>query len=137
MGERSGPFWDAVEGRAPLPPAAATLGLKVVDVDPEAGTIELEFAGTEAFTNPAGNVLGGFVAAMLFDTVGPALLATVEPDQFQTTSSIAVQFLRSARPGKLVGRGGPCAGTGTMCYSNRRCSTGTGPSSRRRPRPLG
>jgi uncharacterized protein (TIGR00369 family) len=105
MGERSGPFWDAVEGRAPLPPAAATLGLKVVDVDPEAGTIELEFAGTEAFTNPAGNVLGGFVAAMLFDTVGPALLATVEPDQFQTTSSIAVQFLRPARPGKLVGRG--------------------------------
>jgi hypothetical protein len=26
MGERSGPFWDGVEGRAPMPPAAATLG---------------------------------------------------------------------------------------------------------------
>ena len=28
MGERSGPFWDGVEGRAPMPPAAATLGLE-------------------------------------------------------------------------------------------------------------
>lgn len=24
MNERTGPFWDAVEGRAPMPPAAAT-----------------------------------------------------------------------------------------------------------------
>ena len=59
-----------------MPPAAATLGLEFVGADVEAGTIELAFGATEAFTNPAGNVLGGFVAAMLYDTVGPALLAT-------------------------------------------------------------
>jgi acyl-coenzyme A thioesterase PaaI-like protein len=95
MHARSGPFWDGIQGRAPMPPAAATLGFEFVDADVEAGTIELAFAATKAFTNPAGNVLGGFVAAMLFDTVGPALLATLEPDQFQSTLQLNVSFLRA------------------------------------------
>jgi uncharacterized protein (TIGR00369 family) len=105
MTGRSGPFWDAVEGRAPLPRAAATLGLEFVEANVENGTIQLAFAATEAFTNPAGNVLGGFLAAMLYDTVGPALLATLEPDQFQSTLELNVQFLRPVRPGRIVGRG--------------------------------
>ena len=105
MQGRSGPFSDGVEGRAPIPPAAATLGFEFVDADVEAGTIEVAFAATEAFTNPAGNVLGAFLAAMLFDTVGPALLATLEPDQFQSTLQLNVSFLRPVRPGRLIGQG--------------------------------
>lgn len=105
MHQRSGPFWDGIEGRAPMPRAAATLGLEFIDADVEAGTIELAFAATEEFTNPAGNVLGGFAAAMLYDTVGPALLATLEPDQFQSTVQLNVSFLRPVRPGRIVGRG--------------------------------
>ena len=105
MSGRSGPFWDSVEGRAPLPEAAATLGLEFIDADVEAGTIELAFTATEAFTNPTGNVLGAFQAAMLYDTVGPALLATLEPDQFQSTLQFNVSFLRPVRPGRLFGRG--------------------------------
>ena len=92
--EESGPFWDAVHGRAPLPRAAATLGFEFIDADLENRTIELAFTGTEAFTNPTGNVLGAFQAAMLYDTVGPALLATLEPDQFQSTLEMSVHFLR-------------------------------------------
>jgi hypothetical protein len=34
-------FRDGVEGRAPMPPAAQTLGLEIVAVDPDAGTIEV------------------------------------------------------------------------------------------------
>ena len=105
MSDRSGPFWDAMEGRAPLPPAAATLGMEFIDADVEAGAIELGFTATEAFTNPAGNVLGAFQAAMLYDTVGPALLATLTADQFQSTQQLSVSFLRPVRPGRLVGRG--------------------------------
>jgi hypothetical protein len=52
MSKRSGPFWDGVEGRAPLPRAAATLGLEVLEIDPDQGTIELAFAGKEDFTTP-------------------------------------------------------------------------------------
>jgi uncharacterized protein (TIGR00369 family) len=102
---RSGPFWDAMEGRAPLPRAAATLGLEFIQADVERGTIELALAATEAFTNPTGNVLGAFLAAMLYDAVGPTLLATLPPDQFQSTLDLKVNFLRPVRPDRIVGRG--------------------------------
>jgi uncharacterized protein (TIGR00369 family) len=105
MQARSGPFWDGVEGRAPIPPAAATLGFEFVAADVGAGTIEVAFTATERFTNPSGNVLGAFVAAMLYDTVGPALLATLDPDQFQSTLQLSVSFLRPVRPGRVIGRG--------------------------------
>lgn len=102
---RTGPFWDGVEGRAPIPPAAATLGFEFIAADVEAGTIELAFTATEAFTNPMGTVLGAFQAAMLFDTVGPALLATLAPDEFQSTIELKTTFLRPVRPGRLLAHG--------------------------------
>jgi uncharacterized protein (TIGR00369 family) len=102
---RSGPFWDGIEGRAPVPRAAATLGFEFIGADVERGTIEVAFQATDAFTNPTGNVLGAFLAAMLYDTVGPALLATLGPDEFQSTLELHVTFLRPVRPSRLVGRG--------------------------------
>jgi uncharacterized protein (TIGR00369 family) len=50
-------------------------------------------------------VLGAFLAAMLYDTVGPALLATLQPGQFQSTLELKTSFLRPAPPGRLHGRG--------------------------------
>jgi uncharacterized protein (TIGR00369 family) len=103
--ERNGPFWDAVEGRAPLPAAAVTLGWELVSVSPEDGAIEVAFTATEAFVNPAGVIQGGFLAAMLDDTLGPALVAGLKPGDFALTTDLHVQFLRPARPGRLLGRG--------------------------------
>jgi uncharacterized protein (TIGR00369 family) len=77
----------------------------LIDANVEKATIEIAFRATEDFTNPTGNVLGAFVAAMLYDTVGPALLATLEPDQFQSTLGLNVNFLRPVRPGRLIGKG--------------------------------
>jgi uncharacterized protein (TIGR00369 family) len=102
---REGPFWDAVEGRAPLPGAAVTLGWELISVNPDDGTIEVAFTATEAFLNPAGAVQGGFLAAMLDDTLGPALVAGLDPGDFAPTTDLHVQFLRPARPGRLLGRG--------------------------------
>lgn len=87
-----------------MPPAAATLGLEFVDADPDTGEIEVAFRATDDFTNPMGEVLGGFLAAMLYDTVGPALLATLEPTQFQSTLDLSTSFLRTARPGRPIGQ---------------------------------
>ena len=103
--EREGLFWDSVAGRAPIPPAARTLGFELVDANPEQGSITVAFAGIEAFTNPFGEVLGGFVSAMLYDTVGPALLATLPPGQFIETLELHTAFVRPAAPGLLIGRG--------------------------------
>lgn len=102
---RRGAFWDMLAGRVPPPPAAALLGWELVEVDPEAGTIEVAFLAGERFVNPVGVVQGGFLAAMLDDTLGPALVATLPEDQFAPTLDLHVQFLRPARPGRLVGRG--------------------------------
>lgn len=113
---RSGPFWDAVEKRAPMPRAAATLGLEFIGADPDNGTIELAFTATDAFTNPAGNVLGAFLAAMLYDTAGPALLATLEPDEFQSTLDLNVRFLQPARPGRLAATGKVVRRVGDVAY---------------------
>lgn len=59
----------------PLPPAARLLGWRLVAVDPQAGTIEVEFDAKPDFTNPSGFIQGGFIAAMLDDTLGPAAFA--------------------------------------------------------------
>ena len=102
---REGPFWDVMEGRVPPPPAAVLLGWELLSVDPDAGTIEVAFTASEQFLNPVGYVQGGLLVAMLDDTLGPALVATLGPGEFAPTADLHVQFLRPARPGRLIGRG--------------------------------
>ena len=102
---REGPFWDVMEGRADPPPAAELLGWKLVEIDPDQGTIEVAFTAIEQFLNPAGTVQGGFLAAMLDDTLGPALVATLGEGEWAPTTDLHVQFLRSAAPGELRGQG--------------------------------
>jgi uncharacterized protein (TIGR00369 family) len=114
--ERTGPFWDFVAGRADPPPAANTLGWSLVAIDPNSGTIEVAFDAPVAFTNPLGVVQGGFLAAMLDDTLGPALVATLPPGQFAPTLELKVNFLRPARPGRLVGTGRIVHRGGTIAF---------------------
>jgi uncharacterized protein (TIGR00369 family) len=102
---RRGPFWDVMEGRRDPPPAAVLLGWKLLSVDPDAETIEVSFTAIEQFLNPAGDVQGGFLAAMLDDTLGPALVATLADGQWAPTIDLQVQFLRPAQLGELRGTG--------------------------------
>lgn len=114
--EREGPFWDVMAGRAPPPPAATTLGFKLLDIDPEQGTIRVQFDAKPEFSNPLGNVQGGFLAAMLDDTLGPALVATLSKDQFAPTIELKVNFIRPAKPGRLIGTGRVVARGGTIAF---------------------
>ncbi len=102
---REGPFWDVMEGRAPMPSASALLGFELVGVDPTEGTIEVAFAATDQFLNPAGTIQGGLLAAMLDETLGPALVATLSDGEWAPTTDLHVQFLSAAQPGRLIGRG--------------------------------
>ena len=99
--DRNAFFWQIQDGKLPPPRCAQTLGIRIVKVDPETGTLEAEFEGKEAFLNPAGNIQGGFLAAMLDDTMGPALSATLAAGEFSPTLSLNVQFLSPAKPGLL------------------------------------
>lgn len=105
LATREGVFWDFIAGRGQGSPVATLLGWELIDVDPEAMTIEVGFTATEQFLNPAGSVQGGMLAAMLDDTLGPALVATLGPGEWAPTTDLHVQFLAPASPGRLVGRG--------------------------------
>lgn len=98
-------FWQIEDGKLPPPKCAETLGIKFLKVDAEGGTIQVEFEGREAFCNPAGNIQGGFLAAMLDDTMGPALAASLGEGEFAPTLNLNVQFHRPGKTGKFVGNG--------------------------------
>ncbi|NRF67036.1 PaaI family thioesterase [Aquincola sp. S2] len=98
-------FWRIMAGELPPPRAAQTLGAVFLHVDGEAGLAELQFDGKPEFTNPAGNIQGGFLAAMLDDTMGPALAATLKQGEFAPTLNLNVSFHRAAVVGVLTGKG--------------------------------
>lgn len=105
MSGRDGIFWRAVAGEIPMPRAAQTLGFHLIAADEDAGTIEVGFTATDAFTNPFGEVLGGFLGAMLYDTVGPALLATIGGGRFVVIDEMTTSFLRPTHARSFVGYG--------------------------------
>ncbi len=109
-------FWKVQEGDLPPPKAAETLGIKILNVDVNEGSIEVSFEAIEAFTNPAGNVQGGFLAAMLDDTMGPALAATLKEGEFAPTLSLNVNFHAPAKIGALIGRGRVVRRGGQVCF---------------------
>ena len=89
----------------PAPPCARLLGWKVLAAKPKEGWIKVGFDARWEFTNPAGYVQGGFLAAMLDDTMGPAVFVHTEGKFFPPTIDMHISFLSPARPGRLVGEG--------------------------------
>lgn len=86
----------------PLPPVAQLLGWKLINVDPQAGAIEVEFLARDEFTNPSGFVQGGMIAAMLDDTLGPAAFAMADGKRMTTTIDLHVHYMRPVRPGRVT-----------------------------------
>jgi uncharacterized protein (TIGR00369 family) len=109
-------FWQIQDGKLPPPKVAQTLGITILEVDAESGTLEAEFEGKPEFANPAGNIQGGFLSAMLDDTMGPALAATLAAGEFAPTLQLNVQFLSPAVPGKLHGVGRIVRRGGGICF---------------------
>ena len=103
--DRSGPFWDVIEGRLPAPPAAQLLGWKALDVDPMAGTIRVQFEATKQLLNFAGTVQGGILSAMLDATMGPAAVAVLGGAQLIQSLELKVSFIRPGQLGLIFGEG--------------------------------
>ena len=89
----------------PAPPCARLLGWRILAVKPKTGWIKVGFDARWEFTNPAGYVQGGFLAAMLDDTMGPAVFVHTEGKFFPPTIDMHISFLTPTRPGRLVGEG--------------------------------
>lgn len=105
MNQHTGFFWDVLEGRTSSPPAAQVLGGNPQEIDPEQGTLKVAFEAKPEFLNPFGIIHGGFLAAMLDDTLGAALAATLGAGKFAPTIELKVSFVRAAYVGPLVAEG--------------------------------
>jgi uncharacterized protein (TIGR00369 family) len=97
-------FWDVVEGRVPLPPAARLLGTRFVSLDPESGTIETSFEATDQLLNTAGDIQGGMLCSMLDVTLGSCAIAALDEGQWAPTLELHTHFLARAHVGPMVGR---------------------------------
>jgi len=86
-----------------LPPAAKLLGWHLLDARPAEGWIRIGFDGKPEFCNPAGFVQCGMLAAMLDDTMGPAVFVMTEGRLYTTTITMTVNFLSPAVPGPITG----------------------------------
>ena len=102
---------DSFFANKPAPPAAELLGWELVSEDPEAGTIEIAFHPDERMLNPQGSIQGGFVAAMLDDTMGPALVSMSAGTLMPRSIDLNVSFIRPVMPGRVIGRGRACSPT--------------------------
>lgn len=89
--------------RFPTPPCAKLLGIDILDARPNDGWVRVRFEARPEFCNASGNVQGGMLAAMLDDTMGPAVLITTNAETMPTTIDMSVSFLAPAKPGPLIG----------------------------------
>lgn len=111
--------------------AATILGWELVDVNPEAGTIEVAFRADVLFVNPIGVVQGGFLAAKLDGTLGRPW----SPTWSRAGSLLLPTFTFSSlyQLGRVAGRPRPrCpARKGVVCWADLGPALGSRPANRR------
>lgn len=86
-------------------PITKLLGWKLLEVDAAIQTIKVEMHALPEFANPAGFVQGGMLAAMLDQTLSPALAMVLGPREFPPTIEIKVNFISPAKIGRILGTG--------------------------------
>jgi len=84
------------------PPGTETLGFSMLRVDQTNKEIEVAFEGRREFTNPAGHIQGGFLCAMLDETMSVAGVVASGMSAFVPTLEMKTSFLRPALPGRLI-----------------------------------
>lgn len=88
------------------PRGSQLLGFRMLAVNQARHEVEVEFEGRDDFCNPMGQIQGGYVCAMLDDTMSVAGLVESQFTCVMPTLEMKTSFLRPALPGKLraVGR---------------------------------
>ena len=81
--------------------SSKSLGFELLALDMKAMTTRVRFDGKREFTNPAGYIPGGYLSAMLDDTIG--MLATMKTGTraFPSTIDLHTSFLRPVRTGAI------------------------------------
>jgi uncharacterized protein (TIGR00369 family) len=83
------------------PPVAKLLGWRYESGDAGKGEIAVSFEARADFTNPAGTIQGGILAAMLDDTMGPAVVLATGGERYAPTINLNIAYLRPVTPGRV------------------------------------
>jgi uncharacterized protein (TIGR00369 family) len=89
----------------PMPPCARHLGWVLLARDAQKGWARTSFDGRPEFLNGSGFVQGGFLCAMLDDTMGPAVLIASHGTRYPATIDMNVSFLAPAKSRRFFGEG--------------------------------
>lgn len=116
MINREGFFWKAIDGGRELSPVATLLGWELIDAGDDHQPFSVRFEGKPEFCNPAGNIQGGMLAAMLDETLSPALASRLGPGEFPATLEMKISFMAPARVGELVGEARVISHGKTICF---------------------
>ncbi len=85
-------------------PVIHLLGQTIQALDLQAGSITVQYQATEQFLNPARQLQGGMLSAMLDDVTAVLVTATLEPGAFCATLSLNTSFLSAAKEGSVIGK---------------------------------
>ncbi|QTD56666.1 PaaI family thioesterase [Parasphingorhabdus cellanae] len=107
---------DSFFDRHPIPPAPKTLGWELLAEYPSEGRIEIAFRPNGTMLNPRGTVQGGFVAAMLDDTMGPALVSMTDGKEAPITIDMNVTFIHPVSLERVIGKGRVISRTKTTAF---------------------
>jgi uncharacterized protein (TIGR00369 family) len=114
--EKKGFFWAAVDAGRELSPVGTHLAWKLLDAGDEQRPFRVQFEGRPEFCNPAGNIQGGMLAAMLDETFSPALAARLGPEEFPATLEMKVSFIEPAQVGTLIGEARIVSRGKSICF---------------------
>lgn len=85
-------------------PITQTLQGQVQSLDLAAGTLVMHYQLGDQYLNPARQVQGGMIGALLDDVTAVLVTATLEPGAFCATLNLNISFLSPGQPGLLVGQ---------------------------------
>src|SRR5258708_244231 len=109
------------------PPSSKLLGWHLLDARPRDGWVRIGFDGRQDFCNPAGFVQGGILAAMLDDTMGPAVFVMTDGKLYTATITMTVNFLAPAKPGPITGEANVTQLGKTIAFVGGRLMAADGP----------
>jgi uncharacterized protein (TIGR00369 family) len=111
---------------ARMPPTGILFGMKVLEVDQQAGRVRQSFQLDERFCNPRGNVQGGIICALLDDCAAFAGIIALGEPGFISSLELKTSFIAPAFPGTLYAEG-RCVKMGrSACFLEAELSNGDG-----------
>ena len=102
-GEVFAKYW--LENPKAIPPSAKLLGCRPLEADPERGFARSAYDNKPEFRNPAGALQGGFIAAMLDDTMAVGGLFKIGGGYIVPTLEMKVNYVRPATTEEVIAEG--------------------------------